>query len=352
MKPKPDPRHACVILLSGLGDVVNGLPLVNALRDARPGIRITWVVESMPSAILKGHPSIDSVIIYNRTDGLAGIMKLRRDLRAAGPFDVTLNLNVYMKSVWPTLLSRAPRRIGFDRARSFDGVWLAANEHIPARPRAHTVDMLLEFASYLGYAARDPEWRISFTAEEVEDRRAFLQRDPGKPVATVIPTSSSHKKDWTPDGWSKVVRALSRDFGFRVVLAGGGGERELQIAREIEANGSVPVEWGMGNTIRRLSCLIGASGVVIAPDTGPVHIARALGTPVIGLYGHTNPWRVGPWRAFEDLWIDHYTEGSPDPSNFEPKWNVMPTIRAEEVIEKVRLAIDKYAAAVPRASAV
>jgi heptosyltransferase I len=104
----------------------------------------------------------------------------------------------------------------------------------------------------------------------------------------------------------------------------------------------------MGDSVRRMSCIVGASDLVLAPDTGPVHVARALGVPVIGIYGHTNPWRVGPWRAFEDLWVDHYTEGSPDPSRFEPKWNVMPTIRAGEVIGKVRLAVDKYQAGMRR----
>jgi heptosyltransferase I len=304
----------------------------------------------MPSALLKGHPSIDSVIIYNRTDGLKGIQKLRRELRSAGPFDITLNLNVYFKSVWPTLLSRAPRRIGFDRQRSFDGVWFASNEHIAPRPRGHTVDMLLEFAAHLGIEANRPAWRIEFTPDELGKQRAFVESVPDKPIATVIPASSSHKKDWTTEGWSEVVRALSSEFGFRVVLAGGPGNREAGIAREIEARCAVPVEWALGDSVRRMSYLLAASNLVLAPDTGPVHVARAFNVPVIGIYGHTNPWRVGPWRAFEDLWVDHYTEGQPDPSNFVPRWNVMPTIRPAEVLDKVRVAIERYGAGVRRGS--
>ncbi|MBV9110506.1 MAG: hypothetical protein JO306_13935, partial [Gemmatimonadetes bacterium] len=119
-------RHVCVVLLTGLGDVVNGLPLVNALKDDDPSRRITWVVEPMPAPILAGHPSIDRVVVYRKKDGIRGIARLARELAAEERIDLTLNLNVYFKSVWPTVLSRAPHRLGFDRSRSFEGVWLVS----------------------------------------------------------------------------------------------------------------------------------------------------------------------------------------------------------------------------------
>ena len=300
-----EPEHLCVVLLSGLGDVVHGLPVVNAIRDAHPGMRVTWVVEPMPGGLLQGHPSIDNIITYRSADGLRGLRQLRRDLREAGPFSVTLNFNVYTKSIWPTLLSRAPRRIGFDRARSFEGVWLASTERLPARPWRHTADMFLEFAEFLGVAVGNPEWRLSLSADESEEQTRFISRLAGKPIATVVPASATHKKDWVTASWIEVVNALSEDFGFQVVLAGGPGEREGKIAREIAGRARSPVEWAMGDSVRRLMSVIGASDLVVAPDTGPVHIARAMNVPVIGIYGHTNPWRVGPWNAYHDLWVDH-----------------------------------------------
>lgn len=128
------------------------------------------------------------------------------------------------------------------------------------------------------------------------------------------------------------------------VIAGGPGAREHGIAREIVARASADIEWAMGDSVRRLAWITGGSDLLIAPDTGPVHIARALSVPVIGLYGHTNPWRVGPWRACDDLQVDHYTEpGSPpDPSNRTPKWDRMPTIDASEVLERVQIAVNRY----------
>lgn len=338
------PRHICIVLLSGLGDVVHGLPVVNAIRDSDPLVRITWVVEPMPAGLLLGHDSIDRVIVFNRKEGVRGVRQLARDLREGEPIDVVLNFNVYLKSIFPTLLSRAPRRIGFDRKRSFDGVWLAANDRLEHRTRAHTADMFLEFASHLGVAVPAPEWRIEFDGSERSEQSRFFEHFEGRPVATLIPSSATIKKDWIPERWAAVADSLFADFGFLPVIAGGPGEREQGIAREIVERSSAPIHWALGDSVRRVAWILDKSNLLIAPDTGPVHIARALGTPVVSLFAHTNPWRVGPWRAYQDLWVDHYTpEGTePDASNRTPRWDQMGTIAVAEVLERVQTAVDKY----------
>ncbi|MFL5540685.1 MAG: glycosyltransferase family 9 protein, partial [Longimicrobiaceae bacterium] len=237
-----------------------------------------------------------------------------------------------------------PHRLGFDRGRSFEGVWLAANHHLDARPRAHTADMFLEFAEHLGLSVGRPEWRIALSDEERAAQAAFFAAFEGRPVATIVPASANPKKDWPAERWARVADALAHDFGFRVVLAGGPGEREQRIAREIvETSGAEPV-WALGDSIRRLTWILAGSDLVLAPDTGPVHVARAFEVPVIGLYGHTNPWRVGPWRAFHDLWVDAYTDGEPDPSNFTPKLGRMERITVDDVLERVQRARERYLA--------
>ncbi|HEX8243897.1 MAG TPA: glycosyltransferase family 9 protein [Longimicrobium sp.] len=337
-------RHVCIVLLTGLGDVVHGLPLVNALKDDDPARRITWVVEPMPAPLLAGHPSIDRVVVYRKKDGVRGIARLARELAAGGKIDLALNLNVYFKSVWPTVLSRAPHRLGFDRGRSFEGVWLASNHHLDARPRAHTADMFLEFAEHLGLPVPQPEWRIPLTADERREQAEFFARFEGRPVAAIVPASANAKKDWPPERWARVADVLAHDFGFRVVLAGGPGEREQRIAREIVERASARPTWALGDSIRRLTWLVAGSSLVLAPDTGPVHIARAFEVPVIGLYGHTNPWRVGPWRKYHDLWVDRYTDPGqpPDPSNFTAKLGRMERITVEDVAARIALAVERY----------
>ncbi len=344
--PTP-PRSIRIVLLSGLGDVVHGLPLVNAIKAANSGIRITWVVEPMPAAILANHDSIDHIVVFRRRDGLAGAKELRRELSDLPKPDVTLNLNVYTKSVWPTILNRSRRRIGFGKDRSFEGVHLASNEHLPRRPWSHTADMFLEFAEQLGVPVATNEWNIKFSQDELAAQSKFFAPSNGRPVATIIPASASIKKDWLPERWAEVANALESEFGFQVVIAGGPGERERSIGNEIVDRSSAQIHLAMGDSVRRLTWIVAGSNLVIAPDTGPVHIARAFDVPVIGIYGHTNPWRIGPWRKFSDLWIDHYTaKGThPDPSNRKPKWDVMPTIQASEVIEKISVAVDSYGAA-------
>lgn len=334
--------RVCVVLLTGLGDVVHGLPVVNALKRARSGVRITWVVEPMPAPILDRHPAVDDVVIYHKKKGMRGVLELATDLRGRR-FDVTLNLNVYFKSLWPTLFSRAPVRIGFDRHRSSDGVWLAANEHLDRRPRAHTQDMFLEFLEPVGVDPEPLEWRLETTPEERRHQAAFFARF-DRPVAAIVPTSANAKKDWLPERWARVVDGLERDHGFATIILGGPSERERSIADTIVAGAETSPVMALGDGIRRLLWLIGGSDLVIAPDTGPVHIARAMEVPVIGLYGHTNPWRVGPYRCYQDLWVDEYTEAGevPDPSNRSPKLGRMERITPSQVLDRVARAVERY----------
>ena len=339
-------RRICIVLLTGLGDVIHGLPLVNALRDHDPEARITWVVEPMPAPALHPHPSIDEVVVYRKWDGVRGVLALAKAL-SGRRFDLTLNLNVYTKSVWPTLLSRAPVRVGFDRARSFEGVWLASNRHLPPTPRAHTQEMFLQFLDVLGVPRPEPlEWRIPFTDDELRAQAEFFRAFDGRPVAALVPASAQRKKDWLPERYAAVADTLEGDFGFRTVLVGGPGEREGAIAREISRRAATPPAWAMGDGIRRLMWTLAGCDLVVAPDTGPVHIARAFGVPVVGLYGRTNPWRVGPFRAFEDLWVDRYTDPGhpPDSSLWDPRDGRMEQITVDDVLERVQRAVDRYSA--------
>lgn len=337
------PRSVCVVLLTGVGDVVHGLPVVNALRDRDPGLRITWVVEPVPAGLLRPHPSVDEVVVFERRRGWRGVLDLRREM-AGRRFDLTLNLNVYFKSVWPTLLSGAPRRVGFGRDRAKEGVWLSSNRWLPAAPRRHTQDMFLEFLEYLGVGRPEPEWRITLTERERREQAEFFAPLRDRPVVAMVPASARAKKDWLPERYAAVADALHRDFGFRVMLVGGPGERETRLAREITERCMVPPLWALGDGIRRLVWTVGGADLVIAPDTGPIHVARALGVPAIGLYGHTNPWRVGPYRAYEDLWVDRYTEPgrAPDPSDATPKLGRMERITVSDVLERVERAVDRY----------
>jgi heptosyltransferase I len=338
--PAQQPARVCIVLLTGLGDVIHGLPVANAIKRAWPGCRITWVAEPVPAGVLLPHPAIDRVVVYHKARGWRGIAALRREL-AAEQYDLTLNLNYYFKSVWPTLLSRAPIRLGFDRGRSFDGSWLAANRHLPARPRQHTQDMMLEFLEVLGVAAEPLCWELQLTREERAEQERFRAGIGGAKYVALVPASKNGRKDWLPERMAQVADAVAECYGLRTLLIGGPGEREQALARRIAELSRHQPAWGLVPGVRALLWQIEGAELVIAPDTGPVHIARALETPVIGLYGHTNPWRVGPYRKYRELWVDAYTDGEPDPSNFEPKLGRMEQITVDHVLAKVDLALGR-----------
>jgi heptosyltransferase I len=339
-------ERVCIVLLTGLGDVVMGLPLANALKAQDRSRRITWVAEPMPAGALANHPAVDDVVVYRKRDGLRGIAALRRDLRAR-EIDLTLNLQIYFKSVWPTALSGAPERIGFGRDRARDGVWLFSNRRLPPRPRRHTADMFLEFAEHLGIHAPPIEWGLTLSEAEREEQRRFFEPLRDRPIVAIVPASGMAPKDWLPGRFAALIDALEHDYGFRTMLVGGPGERERRLAREITDRASAAPIQAMGDSVRRLIWLIGGSDLVIAPDTGPVHVARAWDVPVIGLYGHTNPYRVGPYRAYEDLWIDRYTDpgDEPDPSRFDPKDRRMEEITVADVLARVDRARERYGVA-------
>jgi heptosyltransferase I len=337
-----DAREICVVLLTGLGDVIHGLPVVNALKRDDPDRRITWVVEPMPAPVLAEHPAVDEVVVFRKKDGVRGVSELGRALRSRR-FDLTLNFNIYFKSVFPTVLSGATTRLGFDQGRSRDMTWLFVNRRLPSRPRAHTQDMFLEFLEALDVPVPELEWRLEPTQEERVEQARFLEAL-DRPMAAVVPASGNPKKDWVPERWAAVIDALASDFGFAPVLLGGPSDRERRITEEILAAASSKPVVAMGDGIRPLLWRLHGARLLVAPDTGPVHMARAMDVPVVGLYGHTNPWRVGPYRKYEDLWIDAYTEPGeePDPSNFTPKLERMETIQVADVLDRVETARARY----------
>ena len=336
-------QRVCIVLLTGLGDVVHGLPVANALKRSGFASHITWVAEPAPARVLPAQAAVDEVVVYRKRDGLAGLRALRNELKAR-QFDVTLNLNVYFKSVWPTWFSGAERRIGFDRARSHEGVWLFSNEHLPGHARAHTQDMFLEFLDLLEVPREPVEWNLRFTEAESGAQAAFFDRFRDRPNVALVPASANPKKDWVPERYSRLIEALDADFGARSILVGGPSARERELATIIQRESHVTPVGAISDDVRRMMWLIAGCDLVIAPDTGPVHIARAREVPVVGLYGHTNPWRVGPYRKYADLWVDRYTEPgqSPDPGNAAPKLGRMELITVDEVLARVQHAFTNY----------
>jgi heptosyltransferase I len=337
----------CIVLLTGIGDVVHGLPVANALKDDQPIRRITWVAEPAPAHVLREHPSVDHVIVFHKSDGLQGIRRLRDDFRELR-FDLTLNMQRHFKGVFPTLFSAAPLRIGLDPGKVREGVWRFSNYHTEPEPWAHTQDMLLRFLDPLGIPRPDPlEWRITFSEAERGRQSEFFASLPDAPVVGLVLGSNVARKDWPAERYAELTDVIASRHGATVLLVGGPGERELKTAEVIlRGTDNRPIST-LADDVRRMMWTVDGCDLLVSPDSGPLHLAHALGVPVVGLYGHTNPARVGPYERFRDLLVDAYhDEGElPDPSRTKAREGRMQLITTSAVMERVEQALDRYVSA-------
>lgn len=334
----------CIVLLTGIGDVVHGLPVANALKDADPTRRITWVAEPSPAQVLREHPSVDHVIVFHKKEGFRGIERLRNDFRQRR-FDLTLNMQRHFKGVFPTVFSGAPVRVGLDRDKVREGVWRFSNRHTERGPWAHTQDMLLRFLDPLGIPRPDPiEWRITFNEVERARQASFFAGLPDSPVVGFVLGSNVAAKNWPAERYADLADVLADRHGATVLLIGGPAKRERAAADLIRDRArSAPIST-LVDDVRRMMWTVDGCDLLVSPDSGPLHLAHALDVPVIGLYGYTNPARVGPYDRFRDLVVDAYhADGeTPDPARTRVRGGRMDHITVSEVLERVGQAFDRY----------
>lgn len=331
-----------IVMMSAVGDAVHVLPVVNALKRHRPSCRITWVLQPGPASLVRGHRHVDEIVIFDRARGLRAFTDVRREL-AMRRFDVVLNLQVYFKAGVVTAMTRSPVKLGFDRARARDLNWLFTTHRIPPHPTGqHVQDQYFEFLTALGVPHEPVEWDLGPWADERAWQREFFS-GLNRPAAAIVVATSKAQKDWAPERWAEVADALWSDFGLEPVLVGGRSEREVHAERVIlERARHRPVS-ALGSGLRKLVSILDGSALVLAPDTGPLHMSVALGRPVISLIGYTNPRRTGPYRRFHDLIVDAYTEpGEPRHISMETRLDRMPRISVRDVLDKVEVWSHTY----------
>jgi heptosyltransferase I len=323
-----------VVMMSAVGDAVHVLPVLNAIKRHSPSSHVTWVLQPGPATLVRGHPHVDDIVEFDRSRGWRAFVEVRRELRRR-PLDLVLNLQVYFKAGIVTSFTRAPVKLGFDRARARDANWLFTTHRIPPHPGQHVQDQYFEFLHALGIDPEPVAWHLGPWDHERSWQREFFAPIERPAVAMVVATSKP-EKDWLPARWAELSDALYHDFGLQPVLVGGRSPRELAAEREILARARHAPVSALGSGLRRLVAILDGSALVIAPDTGPLHMAVALDRPVISLIGYTNPRRTGPWRRFHDLIVDAYGDpGEAYPVSMENRPGRMPRIAVADVLRKV-----------------
>lgn len=233
-------------------------------------------------------------IPFDKSKGWRGYRNLWRTLKGR-KFDALLHLQAALRASIATLGIKAKLKLGFDKARANDGQWLFTNHQVPSR-LPHVLDGFLAFAKELGIQDLTPDWQLPISAEHQAWAREKLD---GKPTLLICAAASKAFKNWTAEGYATLAdHAASK--GFQVYLCGGPAKLERDLAADIQRlSQSQPVDLVGQTNLKQLLALIKEASLVLAPDTGPTHMATLVGTPVIGLYAHHNPDRTGPYLCRE-----------------------------------------------------
>jgi heptosyltransferase I len=335
-------RRVCIVMMSAVGDAVHVCPLVTALKRHDPATHVTWVLQPGPATLVRGHPAVDDIVLFDRTQGTRAFLETRRQL-AGRRFDVCINLQVYFKAGIVTSFVRAPVKLGFDRARARDLNWVFTNAKIPPHPMQHVQDQYFEFLDALGVPHEPVRWDLGPWPDERAWQREFFAAIE-RPTAAIVVATSKAQKDWLPERWARVCDALYEEHGLQPVLVGGRSERELAAEAVIMGEARHRPVSALGSGLRKLVAILDGSALVLSPDTGPLHMAVALDRPVVSLIGYSNPKRVGPYRKFGDLMIDAYGEPGEDyPISMENRLDRMARITVEQVLGKVAVWKARYA---------
>lgn len=302
MTPLPFPNPPERILLikpSAIGDVVHALPVLNLLRTRWPAAKISWLVTPTCAGLLEGHPQLDEVILFERKQfghawrspaAAKALWQFSRDLRDRH-FDLVIDLQGLLRSGWLAWETRAATRIGFGNARELG--WIFYTHRVPIETtEQHAVDRYLAVAAALGCKSELVEFHFATTDEDRAAVDAMLPA--GRRFAVLLPGTNWATKRWPVEHFAACVEPLKSRFGLETVIAGGPGDSSL--AAKIAG-----LNLCGKTTLRQLVALLERAELVIANDSGPMHIAAALGKPLVTPFGPTNPVRTGPYRRMDTV---------------------------------------------------
>jgi lipopolysaccharide heptosyltransferase II len=331
-------RSRLLIILHGsIGDVVRAIPVANRLKRQWPGIRLGWSVETPSADLLAGHPAIDDLIIFPRTDGPKGIVGYLRTLRGR-QFDIVIDLQRHLKSGLISWLTRAPLRLGFSQADAKEGNWLFNNRYISERREGQSkLSMYLEFAEALGAPETPLAWEFALARED-EERVESLLREACAPFATFFVGASWPSKLWTARATAALAEIVHKRWRIDVVLVG--DKSDVAFAREVERFSSIRVKDLTGRTsLRDLVGILSRSVFCVGPDTGSMHLSAALGIPVVSLFAPSDPQWSSPFGC-EDLVVRSPIECGPCMKRVCRRATpCMAAIRVEEVVTKIETAL-------------
>lgn len=304
--PAPSPGSICLLRLSALGDVTHVVPLVHTLQRAWPQLSLSWVIGTAEHRLLDGLPGVQ-FLPYAKQSGVAGMLALRRKL-SGRRFDALLQMQVAARANILSAFIPAIRRIGYDAARARDLHGLFVNERIADRPGIHVLDAIGSFCEPLGLRQAEVRWDLPVPASARDWASQQWPAD-GMPTLVISPCSSHVVRNWRVDRYAAVADHAAA-CGWRVVLCGGRSQLERDTAEAIvAAMAKPPLDLVGKDTLKQLPALLERADLLLTPDSGPMHIANAMGTKVLGLHAASNPARSGPYSD-RRYCVDRYDDAA------------------------------------------
>ncbi|HMP02926.1 MAG TPA: glycosyltransferase family 9 protein [Gemmatales bacterium] len=295
----PSPARIALIKPSALGDIVHALPVLSGLRALFPRAHIAWVVNRAYADLLAGHPDLDEVLVFDRgaaragwRAALAAAWRFQGQLRRAG-FDLVLDLQGLLRSGLMTLATRAPRRLGFANAREGAGWFYTHRVSVPD-PEVHAVDRYWHFMAALG-GGDLPKRFVLPRDQSAEAWAAGRLRDWPRPWVAFNLGTRWETKRWPVAHFAKLAQRVEHDHGGTAILVGGPDERAL--GSEFLRQQPAGVLNLLGQTsLTQLAALLRNVDVMVSNDSGPLHLADALGRPVLAPYTCSSPRLTGPYH--------------------------------------------------------
>ena len=335
-----------IVRLGALGDVIHTIPVAAALRRRFPDAAIDWVVDERHAALLELVPGLDRrLVLRTRSRSVPGAwLELRTALRKV-PYDIALDVQGLGKSALATRLSGARRIVGFAPAFLREGWarWLYGETVDPGRP-GHVVDRNLGLLGALGMA--DGGWRFPLEVRATPAAAALRQRLGPPGYAVINPNAAWSTKRWPPERFGALADHLRRVHGRPAVVIWGPGDENRAAAVAAASGGAAAV--APPTDLVDLAALLRAAALLVSGDTGPLHLAAALGTPVVGIYGPSDPRRNGPWSpddevasAFRDCGRAARRAARGRPAPMVRRCRARTGCLASVTVEQVRAAVDR-----------
>lgn len=337
-------KSICIVRLSALGDVLMLVPLIRTLQDNLPDVEITWIISRPAYYLVEGMAGIEFIVI-DKPEGLGDYWRFRQTMKQR-QFDVLLAVQSSFRANLLYPFIKARRKIGYDALRAKDGHgWFVDERIMPGND--HTLDGFLKFADALGISQHSLRWDMPITDADYIWAAKYTQTPDNRPILLVNPAASKPERSWLIERYVDVIAYAQKKLGMAVILIGGPGDYDRALADAILSHVACLDLVGQTKP-KQLLALISQATLLLCPDTGPSHMAVAVGTPVVALHAVTSSAVSGPY-LYRHFAVDCYLQAVKEilhKTQASNRWGThahgdktMQLVSVKEVLAKLHLAL-------------